>query len=183
MNSRILLSIFVALTLTACVTDNEFKPKVTVGFEVRTNYPELPNMDIPPDVNLIPWRHDLPRDTTREMIVKKLTRCLKVPKEERTKSNTQFWAECGEYPIITDTQLHIGFTQENWSIILEDFTRLKLRNYQLRQRLLEVNRQRENWRKKADEQRAKDKTRDESSIPTTEEQVKVETNVEQVNTE
>lgn len=149
--------ILVAFTLSACLGTNEFDPKTTVGFEIRTNYPELPNMDIPPNVNLMPWHHDLPRDTTKDMIVKKLTKCLKVPKEERVKSNTQFWAECGEYPVIPFTQLHIGFDQENYSIILENFTRLKLRNYQLRQRLLEVNRQREEWRKKADEQRAKEK--------------------------
>lgn len=156
--NRFILIIVLAFALSACAgLGIEFDPKGTIDFQVKTNYPELPDMDIPPNVNLLPWKHDLPRDTTKEMIVKKLTTCLKVPKADRVKSNTEFWARCGEFPVIIDTQLFIGFDQENWSIILENFTRLKLRNYQLRQRLNEVNRQRDEWRKKAEEQRNSEK--------------------------
>jgi len=165
--NKLFLLISAMVVLSACIhtpSSNDFTPKTTVRVITSISYPEFPNIEPLPNVNLVPWTHDMPRDTT-VVSVKNLTTCRKIetytpenkphvvlPKEEQT---TSWWKKCGEYPIMPNSNVFIGFSQDQWNIILEDFSKLRERNWQYKQRIIEINRQRESWRERADQERAK----------------------------
>ena len=112
-------------------------------------YPEFPDV-VPVDpVRLLPWEHDVPRDMSN-LKVKNLSTCIKVPVEKQTRS---FWARCGENPILPNSNIFVGFDQSNWNNIVENFERLRENLYQYKQRIIAINKQREEWRRKAEEER------------------------------
>ena len=161
---RNILVVFVAsLALVACATDSaEFKPTSTVRVVNSTSYPEFPNIEPLPPVDVLPWKHDVPRDMT-VFSVKNTTVCRKVetytpedkpyvvlPKEQQTE---EWWSKCGEHPPLPDSNIFIGFSQDQWNILIENFAKLRERVWQYKQRIDQVNKQRDDWRKKADEER------------------------------
>ena len=161
---KILTILVASILLTACnaTTDGEFRPKTTVRVISSMSYPEFPNIEPLPPVAVLPWEHDLPRDTTI-VSVKNITACRKVetyspedkphvvlPKEEQS---IGWWKKCGENPISPDSNIFIGFTQTEWNIVLENFAKLRERIWQYRQRIIEVNRQRQEWRDKVEQER------------------------------
>ena len=127
-----------------------------------TSYPEFPDVEPLPPVDILPWKHDVPRDMT-VLSVKNLSECRKVetyvpenkpyvtlPKKEQT---TEWWAKCGEHPVLPNSNIFIGFEQDQWNILVEDFMKLREQNWKYKQRIDQVNKQRQEWRKKADEER------------------------------
>ena len=145
-----LLVIFPLLFLTGCLTTG-FEPKTTVTVVTETNYPELPDIAPLLPLNLIPFEADVPRDTTK-VEVKNISKCLERKEEER---NAAFWIECGENPILEETNIYLGMDQLNWNIMVENFAKLKERLFQYRKRLEEINEQRAKWRQRAEEERQK----------------------------
>ena len=155
--------IVASFLLISCSTgDGVFDPKSSVRIIHSTTYPEFPNIEPLPDVNILPWEADVPRDTS-VLSVKNTTECRKVetyipddkphvvlPKEEQ---DPTWWSKCGEHPILPNSNIYLGFEQDQWNIIVENFAKLKERVWQYKQRIKEVNRQREEWRKKAEEER------------------------------
>lgn len=150
MKSNILTIVFAVILLGACATDG-FTPKSTVRVVTTETYPEFPNVEPLGDPGLIPWRADVPRNKNK-ITVKNISSCVKVPEEERDSS---FWTRCGENPIVTDTNIYIGFDQENWNILVNNFNKLKEWIHRYEERIKEINKQRAEWRKKAEEARNK----------------------------
>jgi len=144
------LTAFVALLLLgACQNVDGFNPQSTVRVVTATSYPEFPNVEPVSPVNLIPWTANVPRDMTKT-VAKNTTACQKIPEDER---NTAYWNRCGEHPIITNSNIFMGFDQTNWNIIIENFAKLREQLFKYKKRVEEVNRQREAWRKKAEAER------------------------------
>ena len=164
MNKVIISAIGILLLLTACETNKarNFEPQTTVRVINTMSYPEFPNVEPLPPVNVLPWRHDMPRDTNI-VSVKNISACRKVetyspedmpyvvlPVKEQI---VIWWKKCGENPIFPNSNIFIGFSQTDWNIILENFAKLRERNWQYKQRIIEINRQRESWREKAEQER------------------------------
>ena len=164
MNKVIIAAVGMSFLLAACETNTarEFRPQTTVRVINSMTYPEFPNVEPLPPINVLPWRHDMPRDVNI-VSVKNITACRKVetfspedaphvvlPVEEQPVS---WWKKCGENPIFPDSNIFIGFSQVDWNIILENFAKLRERNWQYKQRIIEINRQREAWREKAEAER------------------------------
>jgi hypothetical protein len=99
-----------------------------------------------PDPELLPWKHDVPRDMSTKVVVDSES-CKNVPETAR---NESFWERCGIHPPLKDSNIFIGFDLDNWNIILEDFAKLRETIYQYKSRITEVNNQRAKWRAKAE---------------------------------
>lgn len=139
-----------ALLMSACSSaPNEFTPRTTVRVVNTTVYPDLPQVPAVPDPGLIPWSYDFPRDTSK-VTVKNITKCVEVAEADQ---DTDFWNRCGENPILSDTNIFIGLTRENWDILNSNLKKLQENIYLYRRRIEQINRQREEWRQKASEER------------------------------
>lgn len=146
---KVLTAFAALLLLGGCAADAGFNPKSTVRVINSMSYPEFPNVQPVFPVNLIPWQADVPRDLTKT-VVKNVTLCKKVSEEDR---DDAFWNRCGEHPIVTNSNIFIGFDQINWNIIIENFAKLREQLFKYQKRIEEVNRQREAWRVKAEAER------------------------------
>lgn len=137
----ILLSV---LLLAGCgsVPKEIFEPKETVRVISQDRFPSLPPVPPVNSPSLLPWDYDLPRDT-RVTTIKNITNCVNVPESEQ---DEQFWDRCGENPILTDSNIYIGLTQENFNILSTNFKKLQETIFLYQQRIEQVNRQREEWR-------------------------------------
>ena len=163
--TKVLTALTALFLLGGCAADDGFNPKSTVRVVNSMSYPEFPNVQPVFPVNLIPWQADVPRDMTKT-VVKNLTSCKKVPEEDR---DDAFWNRCGEHPIVTNSNIFIGFDQTNWNIIIENFAKLREQLFKYQKRVEEVNRQREAWRVKAEAERQR-MTAENSGEPLTEEE-------------
>jgi len=126
--------------LTGCATTNQVTPAVTV----ITEYPNLPPIEIPRMPPLRSFRFDIPRDTS-VLTVKNTERCRSVPEEKR---NENFWKMCGIHPPLENSNIYLGLDEENFNNLMQNLTILRERAIVLENLLKEVNRQREEWRKK-----------------------------------
>lgn len=160
--SNIALIFFLSIALAGCGSTKEHTPSIRV-INVQS-YPELPDIEPVSPPNLVPWIHDMPRDLN-VLSVKNISACRKVetrsneirpyitePVEEQSDA---WWQKCGENPIIPLSNIFIGFDIENWNTILENFYKLKEKVWQYEQRILEINKQRQEWREKAKKERLK----------------------------
>lgn len=153
MKDKILIAISLIL-LGACASAPDpvdRTPKTTVRVINNTAYPEFPNLPIPPDVRLLPFEVDFPRNQN-QLVVKNITTCVNVPVENQ---DDRFWARCGENPIDTNSNIFIGLTQDNWNNINSNFEILKENNSVLRGLLNQANKQRAEWRRLAAQERAR----------------------------
>lgn len=173
----VILAASVLLSACAANVDREFTPKSTVRVVSSMSYPQFPNIEPLPDVAVLPFVADLPRDTTI-VSVKNITACrretIKDPVTGKDKSvklemispedkphvvlpakeqSVSWWKKCGENPIAPNSNIFIGFSQIEWNIVLENFAKLRERIWQYKQRMIEVNRQRQEWRDKAEAER------------------------------
>jgi len=147
--TKVLIAFAALLLLGACAGNKGFNPQSTVRVVTSMSYPEFPNVEPLLPLNVIPWQADVPRDMTKT-VVKNLTACKKVPEEDQ---DDAFWNRCGEHPIVTNSNIFIGFDQLNWNIIIENFAKLREQLFKYQNRIEEVNRQRGAWRVKAEEER------------------------------
>lgn len=139
-----------AFLVSACSSaPQEFTPQTTVRIVNTTVYPDLPDVPAVPDPGLIAWSYDFPRDTS-QVTIKNITSCLEVDESNR---DSAFWNRCGENPIISETNIFIGLTRENWDILNSNLKKLQENIYLYRRRIEQVNRQRNEWRQRAQEQR------------------------------
>ena len=161
MNKLIMITLFV-LFLAGCASDDGFDPKTNVNLINSQSFPELPDIEPVDPPNLIAWQADVPRDTA-VLSVKNTTECRSVgtyedpsypgvvlPDMEQTDA---WWARCGENPILPNSNIFIGFDQENWNIIQENFAKLRETLFRYKQRIDQVNQQRQEWRDLANESR------------------------------
>ena len=147
----VIILVLASFVIAACSGSfsNSFKPKTSVRLITTTTYPEFPDLSPVSPVNLLPWKHDVPRDMDR-LTVKNLSTCINVPEEDQ---NSSFWRRCGENPILTNSNIFVGFDQQNWNIIQGNFLKLQERIFQYQQRIKAVNKQRQEWRRKSEEER------------------------------
>jgi len=150
---KIIGTILVVLSLAACAQTPEPSrmPQTSVTVVNTTAYPEFPDLPIPPDVKLLPFKVDFPRKSG-ELVVKNITACVNVSEEAQ---DVRFWARCGENPIDSNSNIFIGFDQPNWNNLNSNFEILKENNSILRGLLRQANKQRSGWRKLATEERNK----------------------------
>lgn len=135
------ITIFALLFLAGCATVPQNSTPATT---VIVKYPELPPIPIPPMPTLKPFKFDIPRDMSR-WEVKNTTKCKSVPEEQR---DEKFWTECGIHPPIPNTNIFLGFDRENYENLIHDLIVLKEHILTLEKLLQEVNKQREEWRRK-----------------------------------
>lgn len=140
---KIILAALSVLTLAACASTSE--PQSTVRLVQSTTYPFLPDIKPVPEPELVPWNHDVPRDTSKLVVIEN-EKCTSVPETKRDKA---FWRECGINPPLDNSNIFIGFDQDNWNIIIENFAKLRETVYQYKLRIDEVNQQRKEWREKS----------------------------------
>jgi len=161
MKNNILYAVVLLMVLTGC---EQVQKTESIKLVTATTYPELPDIEPLSDPGLLPWKHNMPRDMEVMSVINN-TACRKVktkineripyvvePVEEQTKT---WWKKCGEHPIFPETNIHVGFDLENWNIVLSNLFKLKERNWQYKQRVLEINNQRETWRNQAERERIK----------------------------
>ncbi len=127
------------------------QPQTTVRLVQVTAYPELPDIALPLEPELLAWEYEVPRDLSR-IVAKSTAECQRVPDKER---DNAYWARCGENPVIRDTNVLFGFDQRNWNIMLTDFSKLREYIVQLKARIELANESRREWRRKAEEERRK----------------------------
>lgn len=142
--TSVVVVIFCALMLTACAS-TPTEPQSTVRLVQSTTYPFLPDIKPVPEPDLVPWSHDVPRDTSKLSVIES-EKCTSVPETKRDKT---FWRECGINPPLDNSNIFIGFDQDNWNIIIENFAKLRETIYQYKTRIDEVNQQRKEWREKS----------------------------------
>ena len=142
-----------AAVLAGCASSSVSVPEpvTTVRVVQVTSYPELPDIQMPLEPELLPWEYVVPRDMSRTE-PKNTAECLRVPDKER---DNAYWARCGENPVIRDSNLLFGFDQRNWNIMLSDFSKLREYITQLKARIELANESRREWRRKAEEERRK----------------------------
>lgn len=152
-----IVAVISILALGACASTPDpvdRTPITTVRVVNTTAYPEFPNLPTPPEVRLLPFEVDFPRDLT-QLTVRNVTNCVNVPEEQR---DDRFWARCGENPIKTNSNVFIGLDQQNWSNLNSNLNLLKENNNVLRGLIDQANRQRAEWRRRADQERARAQT-------------------------
>lgn len=143
---KILIILLLSFVLSGCsVFGRQIFPKVSAPVEVinSTSYPVMPNISYPPPLNLQNPQYDVPRDQDADMVVTRITKCVSVPKDER---DNKFWAECGEQPIIGNSNIYRGFDYNNWILYLENMTRIKQQIGLYNERIDQINLLREQWR-------------------------------------
>jgi hypothetical protein len=142
------------LLVTGCATapaPQPLKPETTVEVITTVVYPEFPDIPLPPKVRLTKFEADMPR-VMNELTVKNITECVRVPEAER---DERFWARCGENPIDVNSNIFIGFDQENWNRLNINLKRLQENDHVLRRLLEQANAQRSEWRRLAEEERTR----------------------------
>ena len=150
---RAIVWLAAAAALTGCQSMRLTQPEpvTTVRVVQTTSYPELPDIQLPIEPELLPWEYELPRDMSR-IEAKKTAECERVPDKERDRA---YWDRCGEHPVIRDTNILFGLDQRNWNIMLSDFAKLREYILQLKARIDLANESRQEWRRKAEEERRK----------------------------
>lgn len=118
----LLIFLLVVFLLPGCqTTTTTMTPSPSVQIIEKPVFPVLNEYKIPEEPELIPFVVDMPRDTTKRT-VKNVTECVSVKEEKR---NEEFWKKCGEHPIITDSNIYVGFDLENWNNLQSNFFRLR----------------------------------------------------------
>jgi hypothetical protein len=136
------LSLILVMFLIGC-GNNQFNPQPSLVYTNTYTLPNLPPIEPVVEPDLESWEHELPRDYSKPMVVKNITHCVNTPIEQRS---VAWWQSCGEYPILNDTGIFIGFDQDNWYKVLRNFEKLKFTIQQYKQRIQMVDEQRANWR-------------------------------------
>lgn len=155
--SKIILGVsgFALLALVGCggmeLPPVDRTPITTVEVINTTSYPELPNLPMPPEVRLLPFKTDFPRKRD-ETTIKNISSCINVPEEQQ---DDRFWERCGENPIDTKSNIFIGFDQANWNNLQSNLNTLRENNFVLRGIITQANKQRENWRNLAEQERVR----------------------------
>lgn len=152
---QVLIVTLLSFTLGACsIFGKQDLPKVSPPVQIinSTSYPVMGNISYPPALNLQTPMWDVPRDQDADLVPKRITRCLKVPKEERVDG---YWADCGEKPIIGGSNIYRGYDYSQWILFLENTARLRQQFKLYNERIDEVNRQREEWRELNRQERAR----------------------------
>jgi len=129
------------ILLSACAATSE--PPIVKTDVVRV-YPELPDIEPLPPLTLIPFEWDYPRDKTKR-IPKSTNECLKIPEQQRDNS---YWDRCGENPPLSDSNIFMGLSRDDFETFLINNEKIKARLLQYKARIDEINQQREMWRKK-----------------------------------
>lgn len=132
-----------ALVLAGCTTTGSTVPTPTVVAQPTLVYPDLPPLD-EPELALRPFTLDYPRDMTAAPVVKNTTECQQTPVPQR---DAAFWRRCGQQPILPNSNIHVGFTYEQWLLWQQNMAALDAYVRTTRQRIELINKQREEWRR------------------------------------
>lgn len=136
---RNLLTIIIAIfLLSSCQSNSDISslPQPSIQIIEKPVFPQLSEYKIPEDIVLLPVEGNMPRDNTK-LVPKDLPHCTEVPEEER---NEIYWKECGENPIISDSNIFIGFDYDNWTNLQINLSKLKEYTITLKEIINEINR-------------------------------------------
>jgi len=143
---KIIISVPVLLLLTSCATG---KDTVVTMTEVKRSYPELPDVKPLPPLNLLPFEWDYPRDMSK-VVPKSTKKCFSIPIEERKNA---YWDQCGENPPLLDSNIFMGLDSQSFKTMQINMEKIKARLLQYKARIEEINKQRAEWRSKAESER------------------------------
>lgn len=153
---RAVVVLAVGWALAGCALSNQSPPdlseKKTVRLVQSFQYPELPDLEVP-KLDLLPVHHELPRDMTADLVVRNTTKCRGVAEADRRGA---FWEDCGIHPPLPDSNLYRGYDRDNWTNFWINDARIQAHIAVLRGMLEQVSRQRADWRRKAEQQRARE---------------------------
>jgi hypothetical protein len=141
MYKQIFVAMVFVVLLAGCAGTKE------LSLYTKSGAPNLPDILPVPKPDLIPWKHDVPRDMSK-LVVENSAACKSVPESQH---NASFWNRCGIHPPLENSNIYVGFDQANWAIIVEDFAKLREALHLYNLRINEVNAQRRKWRGEADE--------------------------------
>jgi len=125
----------------------ESKPSVVIV--TQNIYPELPDIELPTEIKLLPMNVDVPRDMTKREVINK-KECLDVLDKDR---NNAFWERCGQFAVILNSNIFLGFDQTNWNNFVINMKMSQEELFKLRERIHAINEQRAKWRKMAEDER------------------------------
>jgi hypothetical protein len=125
------------------------EPTSSVRVVQTVSYPELPDIPLPPEPQLLPWEYEVPRDLSRK-VPRNAPECLRVADKDR---DDAYWDQCGENPVIRDSNVLFGLDQRNWNVMLSNFSKLREYITQLKARVELGNEARREWRRRAEEER------------------------------
>ena len=150
--AKFFLAIAAAAALAGCANNRLTipEPVTTVKVVQTTSYPELPDILLPLEPELLTWAYEVPRDTSRTVLINS-AKCRALSDKGREDSAVP--DECQEHPVIADTNVLFGFDQRNWNILLTNFSKLREYIFQLRARVELANKSRQEWRDKAEQER------------------------------
>jgi hypothetical protein len=109
----------------------------------KTVFPALPSVPYPSNIVLVPFNWDYPR--TEELDIINSKKCLIVKDENK---NTKFWKDCGINKVDLNSNIYIGLDETNYRTFIQNWDRIIGREKQWRSIVDEVNRQREEFKKK-----------------------------------
>lgn len=141
--------LLVAGLLAACQTTKPL-PTTTVRTVESTYYPNQPDIALPTRPRFQNFEYDFPRRTDLQQLVKNTTACKAVPVAQQDQA---FWRRCGEFPVDTNSNIFIGFTQPEWDKFIQNWAEVEAYVKVLEERIAEVNRQRARYRELGAQQR------------------------------
>lgn len=124
------------LALGAC------NPNEPVRIVNTTSFPNLPDIVLPPNLDLEDVRFSLPGDL-EDRIIKNTSACQSVAAENRDKV---FWLKCGQYKDIDGNIIYVTLSQPQYEALRRNLQKLQVRDQQYNYRLNTVNEQRRQWR-------------------------------------
>ena len=137
--NKIIITIILALILGAC---GGFRTKEVPVVIFQTVLPDLPPIDKPAYVEFDAPEWDYPRLIKDGLKVKNTTACKKV---EEANHNDRFWRRCGEFPRDQDSNIYMGFTRDNYNLMIFNWAKLKTQLQSYSRTIDRVNEQREKW--------------------------------------
>ncbi|MDQ6961588.1 MAG: hypothetical protein Q9M28_03530 [Mariprofundaceae bacterium] len=154
MRLSLILSLLVIFTLSACASAPKPQPLPTrtiTKTKIIQEYPEFPDIKPLPSLNLSSFSWEYPRDPGKK-IPRSTEKCLSVADAER---DDAFWERCGEHPPQIDSNIFMGLGDKDFKTFQLNWVKIRAQLKRYRSRIEEVNRQRQEWRRKAEVERNK----------------------------
>lgn len=107
-------------------------------------YPDLPHIDKPIELDLEAVAYAFPLDMNAPPVIKSSTFCKSTPVEEQ---DLNYEAKCFEQPVDKDSNVYIGFEQNEWEKFKTNMVKLKAQGEAYSDTIDEINRQRDVWKK------------------------------------
>ena len=137
----IILCLLILLPSCSLLPKPDLPPSIITNEKI--SYPYLPPISHPDPPGKLPLRYDYPRKSDGSLDVLNKKECIETPKSKR---NELFWRKCGIPSIDHGSNLFIGFDRQGFENIVIYFKRLGVVIKQYKERIDQVNKQRQEWR-------------------------------------